>query len=112
MTEFPTNNIAPLIQFQGQVSVTSNPFRIVGIHHSFTSWANCNGHFKIRLSGFCYPSNLEIHEGSLPPSKVMSSSILSKISCLEVIFSMLKLSYSFLPLGQNLLYGPSPSVVQ
>lgn len=58
IAEFPSNNIAPLIEFQRQVSVSPYPLGKVRIHDSLTCWANCNRHFQLRLPRFCHPRNL------------------------------------------------------
>ena len=55
--ELPTHNVAPLVQPQRQVPVTSDPLREVRVHDSLGCRANGDGFCEFRLSGPRHPGN-------------------------------------------------------
>jgi hypothetical protein len=55
--EFPSNNRAPLVDLQGQITMGSDPLGKVRIHDSFGGRANSNGLFQIVLSCSGDPSD-------------------------------------------------------
>ena len=57
MLELPSHNVRPLIQLNGKISVTLNPFSIGRVHNGLTGWSDRNMLCKITLSWFCNPGN-------------------------------------------------------
>lgn len=58
--KLPSHHIAPLIDFERKITMTTNPFRENRIHYSFTGGPNGNRLFKVRISRFRHPGNLPI----------------------------------------------------
>lgn len=48
--KLPTNNVSPLVELEGQVSMGFNPISVGWVHNGFTRWPNGN-----RLSQIATP---------------------------------------------------------
>lgn len=59
MAKLPSNDIAPLVKLQWQVTMPPNPFRKIWVHDSFTCGTNCNRNFQLGLTRLSNPSNLQ-----------------------------------------------------
>jgi hypothetical protein len=57
MLEFPSNDIGPLIEFQGKMSMTLNPSSIGRVHNSFRSGSDSDGFREIGRTTFSDPSD-------------------------------------------------------
>ena len=57
MFEFPADDVAPLIQSQGEISVTSDPLGVRRIHDCFRSWSNSDRLSELRLTCLGHPSD-------------------------------------------------------
>jgi hypothetical protein len=55
--ELPSDNVGPLVEFEGQISVTLDPVSVGRIHNSFAGRPDGNGLSKIAFSRFGHPSN-------------------------------------------------------
>jgi len=53
------HDVAPLIDFNRQISVRLHPTCKVWIHDGLAGWTDGNVLGQVRISGFGYPSNLE-----------------------------------------------------
>lgn len=73
ISNHPSNNIAPLIKFQRQVTMPSYPLRVVGIHDSFTTWSNSKRNVHGRFTRFCHQSNLANQQHMIVKILTMSS---------------------------------------
>mmetsp|Transcript_59658 Transcript_59658/g.141135 ORF Transcript_59658/g.141135 Transcript_59658/m.141135 type:complete len:405 (+) Transcript_59658:792-2006(+) len=55
--EFPANHIAPLVEFEGEVSVRPDPVGEVGVHDRLRSGADGDGFLQVGLARLCDPGN-------------------------------------------------------
>lgn len=58
MLELPSDNVVPLVQLQGEVSVRLDLAGEMRVHGGFRCGANGDGLLKVRLSAFGHPSDL------------------------------------------------------
>lgn len=72
VAEFPSDNIAPLVKLQRQVTVSPYPFAVVRVHHCLTSWTNSNWDFQVGFTRLCNPSNLKKHSNLLNQSLIVT----------------------------------------
>ncbi len=56
--EFPSHDVGPLIQLQGQVTVASDPLLEGWVHDRLTGWTNSDWFSKVTTSALSDPSNL------------------------------------------------------
>ncbi len=55
MFELPSNDVGPLVQSHGKISVRPDPVCISRVHDSFTGWSDGDGLMEICFSRFCDP---------------------------------------------------------
>ena len=56
--ELPPDNITPLVEQQGQVSVRSDPLCKGWVHDSLTGWSDGNWLVQVTLTTLSHPGNL------------------------------------------------------
>lgn len=52
--EFPTDDRVPLVEFEWEIAVGANPFRVVGVHDGFRGWADRNMFFELSVAAMEY----------------------------------------------------------
>mmetsp|Transcript_35021 Transcript_35021/g.53759 ORF Transcript_35021/g.53759 Transcript_35021/m.53759 type:complete len:601 (-) Transcript_35021:128-1930(-) len=56
--ELPSDDVSPLVDLEGEVSVGTDPLRECGVHNSFGSRSDGDGLVHLGLAGLGYPSDL------------------------------------------------------
>lgn len=55
--EFPTNDVGPLVELQGQVTMRLDPLSVCRVHNRLGSGTHCNGFGEISTAALSNPSD-------------------------------------------------------